>query len=137
VTITRPFCLGACEITQDEYQRVMGANPSKFSPQGQGRQGVAGLDTARYPVESVSWQEAVEFCRRLSDLAAERSAGRVYRLPTEAEWEYACRAGTQTSWSCGDDEAALVEYAWFRSPRPPVLTGVFDTGPCACHNGAR
>ena len=115
VTITRPFCLGACEITQAEYQRVTEANPSKFSPQGQGRQGVASQDTARYPVESVSWQEAVEFCRRLSDLAAERSAGRVYRLPTEAEWEFCCRAGTQTSWSCGDDEAALAEYAWFRS----------------------
>ncbi len=115
VTITGPFCLGACEVTQAEYQRVMGANPSKFSPEGQGRQAVAGQDTARYPVESVSWQEAVEFCRRLSDLAAERSAGWVYRLPTEAEWEYSCRAGTTTAWCCGDDEAALAEYSWFSS----------------------
>jgi formylglycine-generating enzyme required for sulfatase activity len=65
-------------------------------------------------VETVSWDEAREFCRRLSAMPAERASGRVYRLPTEAEWEYACRAGTTTRWYSGDDEAGLADAAWFR-----------------------
>ena len=100
VRITKPFYLGVYEVTQDEYERVMGKNPSKFKG-------------ARLPVEMVSWDEAVEFCRRLSELPAEESAGHVYRLPTEAEWEYACRAGTATAYSFGDSESALGEYAWY------------------------
>ena len=72
-----------------------------------------GKDTSRHPVETVNWDEAMEFCRRLSAMPAERAARRVYRLPTEAEWEYACRAGTTTRWYCGDDEAGLVDVAWF------------------------
>ena len=74
------------------------------------RKQVAGKDTSRHPVETVNWDEAMEFCRRLSAMPAERAARRVYRLPTEAEWEYACRAGTTTRWYCGDDEAGLVEW---------------------------
>ena len=77
------------------------------------RKKVAGKDTSRHPVETVNWDEAMEFCRRLSAMPAERAARRVYRLPTEAEWEYACRAGTTTRWYCGDDEAGLVDVAWF------------------------
>ncbi|MEO2033591.1 MAG: formylglycine-generating enzyme family protein, partial [Planctomycetaceae bacterium] len=69
---------------------------------------------ARNPVEQVSWDDAVEFCRKLSSRAEEKSAGWVYRLPTEAEWEYACRAGTTTAYSFGDSEFELGEYAWFR-----------------------
>jgi len=61
----------------------------------------------------VSWNDAVEFCRRLSKLPEEKAAGHVYRLPTEAEWEYACRAGTTTEYSFGDFESQLGEYAWF------------------------
>jgi len=61
----------------------------------------------------VSWEDAVEFCRKLSELPAERAAGFAYRLPTEAEWEYACRAGTTTAYSFGDDSAELGEYAWY------------------------
>ena len=57
---------------------------------------VKGLDTDDFPVESVTWDEAVEFCKKLSALPEEKKAGRMYRLPTEAEWEYACRAGTTT-----------------------------------------
>ncbi len=102
VRITKPFYLGVTEVTQEQYERVMGANPSNFKG-------------AQLPVEQVSWEDAVEFCRKLSELPAERSAGRVYRLPTEAEWEYACRAGTTTRWYGTDDEAALQEQAWFRA----------------------
>ncbi|MFM7291384.1 MAG: formylglycine-generating enzyme family protein, partial [Planctomycetia bacterium] len=65
------------------------------------------------PVEQVSWDDAVEFCRKLSALPEERQMGRVYRLPTEAEWEYACRAGTTTQHMFGNEESGLGEYAWF------------------------
>ena len=81
VRITKPYWLGVTQVTQEEYQRVMGSNPSKF--QG---------DPKR-PVEQVSWDDAVEFCRRLSELPGEKAAKRRYHLPTEAQWEYACRAG--------------------------------------------
>ncbi len=101
VRITRAFYLGVYEVTQQEYERVMGKNPSAFSHGGRYREQVSGLDTRRFPVERVSWNDAVEFCRRLSALPGERSAGRQYRLPTEAEWEYACRAGTTTPFHFG------------------------------------
>ncbi|MBC8426491.1 SUMF1/EgtB/PvdO family nonheme iron enzyme [bacterium] len=83
VRITRPFYLGVYEVTQSEYEAVMGSNPSKFKG-------------ARLPVETVSWEEAMDFCRKLS-----ATEGVEYRLPTEAEWEYACRAGTTTPFSFG------------------------------------
>jgi formylglycine-generating enzyme required for sulfatase activity len=79
----------------------MGTNPSAFSKEGSRSEWVSGLDTSRFPVEPLSWEDTVEFCRRLSTLPAERSAGREYRLPTEAEWEYACRAGTTTPFHFG------------------------------------
>ena len=101
VKITQPFYLGVYEVTQEQYERVMGQNPSD------------GHIAAKYPVESVSWNDAVEFCRRLSELPEEKAAGHVYRLPTEAEWEYACRAGTTTVYSFGDSKSQLGEYAWF------------------------
>lgn len=91
VTITRPFWMGKYEVTQAEWQAVMGNNPSRTrGPQ--------------LPVEQVSWHDALAFCAALT--AQERSAGRVpagyqYRLPTEAEWEYCCRAGTTTEFSVG------------------------------------
>jgi len=96
VTLTKDFYLGKYLVTQEEYKTVTGKNPSYFSTAGDGKDRVQGLDTSRFPVERVSWDEAVEFCERLSNLAQEKKAGRVYRLPTEAEWEYACRAGTKT-----------------------------------------
>ncbi len=101
VTLTKPFKMGVHEVTQDQYEQVMGVNPSEFKG-------------ANNPVEMVSWEEAVEFCRRLSELPAEKAAGNVYRLPTEAEWEYACRAGTTTKYSFGDDESDFGEYGWYR-----------------------
>lgn len=91
VTISRDYYLGAYEVTQSQYEKIMGENPSHF----QGAK-VAG-DSSNHPVEQVLWEEAVEFCRRLSLLPEEKAARRVYRLPTEAEWEYACRAGSTTA----------------------------------------
>ena len=80
VTLTQPFELGVYEVTQEQYEAVMGTNPSEFkAPQN--------------PVEQVSWNDAVEFCRKLSERPEEKKAGYVYRLPTEAEWEYACGLG--------------------------------------------
>lgn len=102
VGITTPFWLGQYEVTQAEYSQVMGANPSGFSSGGECKDKVEGLDTSRFPVENVTWEDAVEFCRKLSAVAAENSVGRVYRLPTEAEWEYACRAGTTTPFHFGN-----------------------------------
>jgi formylglycine-generating enzyme required for sulfatase activity len=100
VRITRPFYLGLCEVTQADYERVMGNNPSRFKG-----------DPSR-PVEQVSWVEAVEFCHRLGELPKEKGRGTVYRLPTEAEWEYACRAGTTTRYSFGDDGRLFGQHGW-------------------------
>jgi formylglycine-generating enzyme required for sulfatase activity/serine/threonine protein kinase len=97
VEITQPFYMGAYEVTQEEYQKVMGTNPSWFSAEGRGKDRVANQDTRRFPVESVSWSDATEFCRRLSELPEEKRSRRAYRLPTEAEWEYACRGGAPSS----------------------------------------
>jgi uncharacterized protein (TIGR02996 family) len=94
VQISRPFYLGVYPVTQAQYEQVTGSNPSQFAPERwRGRRHRREEDPATFPVENVTWQEAVDFCARLSALPQERSAGRVYRLPTEAEWEYACRAG--------------------------------------------
>ncbi len=98
VRITRPFYLGMYPVTQEEYQRVMGASPSEFSTTGKSKDKVAGQDTKRFPVETVSWSDSDEFCSRLSEMAEEKSAGRRYRLPSEAQWEYACRAGSTGRW---------------------------------------
>ena len=97
VTISQPFYLGVYEVTEADWSRVMGGNKG----------------SSTRPVLDVSWDDAVSFCAKLSALPAERAAGRVYRLPTEAEWEYACRAGTTTAYSFGDDASLLVDFAWF------------------------
>ncbi len=122
VRITKPFYLGTYLVTQQEYQRVMGTNPSEFSATGKGKDKVAGQDTMRFPVEQVSWDHAVEFCRKLSNLSEENVAGRLYRLPSEAQWEFACRAGNpgRYGFSSGRtavpkeyDEHELSDYGWF------------------------
>jgi formylglycine-generating enzyme required for sulfatase activity len=102
VTVTQPFKMGVHEVTQAQYEQVMGVNPSHFK----------GADN---PVEKVNWFDAVEFCRKLSALPAEKAAGNVYRLPTAAEWEYAGRAGTATQYTWGDDASQLGDYAWYSS----------------------
>ncbi|MFM7574553.1 MAG: SUMF1/EgtB/PvdO family nonheme iron enzyme [Snowella sp.] len=90
------FYLGKYPVTQEQYQAIMGNNPSHFK------------DNPKNPVESVSWNDAQEFCRKLSNKTKKN-----YRLPSKAEWEYACRAGTQTRYYFGDDEKLLGEYAWY------------------------
>jgi formylglycine-generating enzyme required for sulfatase activity len=123
VTLTKPFYIGVYEVTNAQWKRVMGTEPSKWKD-------------ADCPVETVSWDDANEFCRRLSALPEEKLAGRGYRLPTEAEWEYACRAGTTTRWSFGDDESRLGDHAWFDGnsgnrthpvgKKKPSAWGLFD-----------
>ena len=103
VELARHFSIGATQVTQAQYESIMGENPSRFK----------GADL---PVENVSWNEAAKFCERLT--AKEREAGRLpedkeYRLPTEAEWEYCCRAESTTEFCFSDDEKMLGEYAWF------------------------
>ena len=95
VRITKPFYLGLTQVTQGQYERVIGENPSCF-------------DGNPRPVEQVSWNDAVEFCGQLSD-----KEGKTYRLPTEAEWEYACRAGSTGRYCFGDSESQLDLYAWY------------------------
>jgi uncharacterized protein (TIGR02996 family) len=97
VEITRPFYLGVFPVTQEQYQKVMGTNPSWFSAEGGGKDKVTGLDTGNFPVERVSWEDAVAFCKDLSEMPEEKRKKRLYRLPTEAEWEYACRGGASSS----------------------------------------
>jgi len=107
VKITQPFYLSVHEVTQEQYEKLIGKNPSFFSALGKGKDLVSGIDTSQFPVESVNWYDVVAFCSKLSD-----QEGDQYRLPTEAEWEYACRAGTSTAYSFGDDVSVLGEYAW-------------------------
>ncbi|WNF14191.1 SUMF1/EgtB/PvdO family nonheme iron enzyme [Microcystis aeruginosa] len=117
--IVPAFQIGKYPVTQAQYQAVMGNNPSRFSGNPQN------------PVESISWFNAQAFCEKLSQLT-----GKNYRLPTEAEWEYACRAGTETRFSFGDDENQLGDYAWFDGnsnntthpvgEKRPNLWGIYD-----------
>ena len=96
------FYMGTCEVTNEQYYAVMQSFQHRYKP-------------ANRPAAKVSWPKAVEFCRRLSALEAEQQLGHVYRLPTEPEWEYACRAGTQTAYSFSGTSVKLTAHAWFSS----------------------
>jgi len=89
VEISKPFYMAMHEFTQEDYEKLIGENPSAYRD-------LDGLDTTRFPVEEVTWADAVELCQKLSE-----KEGKTYRLPTEAEWEFACRAGTTTPFSFG------------------------------------
>ena len=95
-------------MTQGQFEKVMAKNPSGFSKAGIGAREVRAADTSNFSVENVSWDEAAEFCKKLS-----KKEGQTYRLPTEAEWQYACRAGSRTRFYFGGDSTPLAEYAWF------------------------
>jgi formylglycine-generating enzyme required for sulfatase activity len=113
VTLTTPFYVGKYPVTQEQYQHIMGKNPSRYR----------GHDL---PVEAVSWDDAIEFCKKAAGnlsrdrkgavtapLADARGSETIVRLPTEAQWEYACRAGTVTTYYSGDTEADLARVAWY------------------------
>jgi formylglycine-generating enzyme required for sulfatase activity len=100
VSIKKPFYLGRYPVTQKQWQKVMGNNPSYFKGE-------------KNPVENISWVESQTFLRKLNSLEKADENNYLYRLPTEAEWEYAARAGTATSYFFGDDESKLTENAWF------------------------
>ena len=107
VRLTKPFWLGKTEVTQGQFKKVMGTEPWV----GQGGAQI-GEDNA---ASHVDWNNATAFCQRLTDTDHKNGklpAGESYRLPTDAEWEYACRAGTQTKWSFGNDESQLGNYGW-------------------------
>jgi formylglycine-generating enzyme required for sulfatase activity len=135
VTIARPFFLAVHEVTQGQYKAVMGENPSRF--QG----------SENRPVEQVSWLDAVKFCNKLSEQDGRKHdgsegaqlsnpGGNGYRLPTEAEWEYACRAETEALYPFGDDASAVGRYAWYIENsakathpvgvKPPNPWGLYD-----------
>ena len=100
VRLTKPIYMDACEVTQGEWEEVMETTPWKgdmFVREG-----------ANNPATYVSWEDAKTFCEWLSEIE-----GRIYRLPTEAEWEYACRAGSTTAFYFGDSNSRLDEYAWY------------------------
>jgi formylglycine-generating enzyme required for sulfatase activity len=103
VRISKGFYMGIYEVTQAQCQAVMGSNPSSFQSDDLRVKPVSGYGPA-------SWNDAVEFCSRLS-----QKEGKGYRLPTEAEWEYACRAGSTTRFCYGDRDKSLGDYAWYRN----------------------
>jgi len=97
VTLTKGFYLGKYEVTQAQYQAIMGSNPSRSTK------------APNCPVDRVSWADALKFCEKLAE-----KTGRDVRLPTEAEWEYASRAGRDTRWFFGNDPSKIGDYAWFK-----------------------
>jgi serine/threonine-protein kinase len=138
IHIPGKFYLGVHEVTQGQYQKVMGNNPSHWqNPRGGGPD---------FPVDNVNWSQAMEFCYRLSELPAEKEAGRQYRLPTAAEWEYACRAGKKTPFSFASASIPDISLAswqanfdWLKpygskevnknAPKQPMKVGQFPANP--------
>ncbi len=126
VILTRPFYLGVHEVTQRQFEAATGRNPSLFSREGQRKTDVSGVNTDNHPVEFVNWADAAEFCANLDQReklkpfyfrsgsnVTRLAGGTGYRLPTEAEWEFACRAGTITNYWNGDSVENLMQVGWF------------------------
>ena len=127
VRITRPVYLAAFEVTQEQYQQVMSPNASFFVRGEEGEDKASDSITNQHPVGNVSWLDAAGFCNKLSELEERQPCyaiepeqvtvveGTGYRLPTEAEWEYACRAGSSHAYCFGDGESELDAYAWHKA----------------------
>jgi formylglycine-generating enzyme required for sulfatase activity len=133
VTITKPFYFAIYPVTQQQYQLLMGTNPSHFSRGGRGKELVKEVDPQNLPVDRVTWGNAVVFCRRLSERPEERQQGRVYRLPTEAEWEYACRGESSQPFHLGTSLASALanfdgNYPYGGAPRGPYLKRTSPVG---------
>ena len=109
VRISKPFYMGKYEVTQAQWEAVMGTSGSQQRDKANKARSLHG-EGAQIPMYYVSWEECREFCRKLS-----QKVSRDIRLPTEAEWEYACRAGTSTAYSFGDEQGSLGRYAWYTS----------------------
>jgi len=122
VHITKPFYIGITEVTQEQYKAIKGKNPAYFQSEGNWK---------RYPVEQVSHHDAVEFCKELKQRCGEN-----YRLPTEAEWEFACRAGSALAYCFGNTTEKLDNYGWYDANsnscthevamKPPNVFGLYD-----------
>jgi uncharacterized protein (TIGR02996 family) len=121
VDVVRGFWVGVYPVTQGQWRALMGDNPSYHQrATGRARRLVADFSDAqldRFPVENVSWHKAIQFCNLLA-----RRTGQPVRLPSEAEWEHACRAGTTTAFCFGNDHARLHEYAVFSLTGEPYAT---------------
>jgi formylglycine-generating enzyme required for sulfatase activity len=150
VTLSRPYRVGAHEVTVGQFRAFVRATGYKTDAETSGLGGLVRVNGTNdrkpeytwahpsvapgddHPVGQLSWNDAVAFCRWLS-----KEEGRVYRLPTEAEWEWACRAGSLAAYHFGDDPAALPDHAWFADNsgdrthpvglRKPNAWGLFDT----------
>ena len=107
VTITKPFYIGVYEVTQPQYVAVMGPKSLPWLVQDEKPKMLTKLGP-NYPASWLHWHEATEFCRKLS-----KTLGKKVSLPTEAQWEYACRAGSKTAFCFGDDPSKLSEYGWW------------------------
>ncbi len=136
VTLSQGFWLGTYEVTQGQWRTVMGSNPSGFSALGSRSLKVQKMATDRFPVENISWNDADAFCRKLTN--QERQAGRLpagweYRLPTEGQWEYGCRAGTVTATVFGDKLSSRQanfngNYPYNGADKGPDLTRTANVG---------
>jgi len=119
VRIPRPFYLGKCLVTQEQWQTVMGDNPSQFKG-------------PKNPVDHVSWED----CRQFGEKLSAKLGGGKFSLPSEAQWEYACRAGHKRAYCFGDDDSQLGQYAWYENDsggqthpvgqKKPNAWGVYD-----------